>query len=231
LPQITILTAVAMEQRAIVRALRRSSNAMPPVRLIGIGGVRFDKSTAPSGVWIMAGLAGALDPSLRVGDVLLDDPHGVVPAELVRRLALKVGSVHTATKMVCTTAEKADLFRKTNALGVDMEQAIVRRTATAVGTSVVGVRAISDAANEALDARVIRLVDEVGRARPGRIGAAILRSPGLVPYLARLGKNSKIACERLGVAVRAIVDSLESRPVPGPEDRAGDGPALTRNER
>jgi hypothetical protein len=215
-PRITVLVAVAMEQRAIVRAFHSATGAIPPLQLIGIAGVRFDKDATHGGTWIMAGLAGALDPSLRVGDVIVEDPHGLVPADLVRQLGIKAGSIQTAGKMICTAAAKAELFRQTGALAVDMEQGIVRQAATAAGATLIGVRAISDAADEALDPRVIGLVDELGRARPGRIGAAILRSPGLVPHLARLGKNSKIACVGLGAAVRAIVDSLESRPVPGP---------------
>ena len=77
-----------------------------------------------------------------------------------------------------------------------------------------------------LDARVMRLVDEVGRVRPVALGKTLLRRPGLIPYLNRLGTNSKFAVEQLGIVVRTIVDSLLSRPVPGPEDRAEDGPAL-----
>jgi adenosylhomocysteine nucleosidase len=194
-----ILTAMQMETRAVQRAL---AGLPVDVITIGIRGCRVPAKPLPAeAVVILAGLGGALDPSLKVGDVVVDDPAGLLPASIdgVRR-----GTIHGAEQIIATPAEKAALHERIGALAVDMESGVVRR----LSGRVINVRAISDSADEVLDERVIGLVDGVGRARPMKIGAALVKSPGLAPYLSRLGKNSKIACDALGGAVRRIVEAL-----------------------
>jgi adenosylhomocysteine nucleosidase len=149
----------------------------------------------------MAGLAGALDPSLNVGDVLIDDPTGIVPAAVPMRR----GRIVTVNRIIATPAEKAALFERTAALAVDMETDRVRQWAARV----VNVRAISDRADEVLDPRVVGLIDELGNAKPLAIAATIVRRPALIPYLNRLGKNAKLAAERLGHAVRRIIEGID----------------------
>jgi adenosylhomocysteine nucleosidase len=201
--KIVILTAVQMEFNAVERALAGVDRQSVELRLIGIGGVRIQTQPTfdPDATIIMAGLAGALDPSLKVGDVVIDDPHGLVPASID---GCRRGAIHGADRIIATPAEKSALFERTGALAVDMESTIVKKSAA----SIINVRAISDTADEVLDPRVVQLVDDAGRAKPGVIARMVIRRPSLVPYLSRLGKNSKIACNALGDAVRRTVDAL-----------------------
>lgn len=199
-----VLTAIEPEARAI-------RGHLPPgvgVEVIGIGGTRLAAAVAPEagGVVLMIGLAGALDPALGVGDVVLDDPSGRVSGVVpVRR-----GRVHTAAAIVATPAEKAALFAATGAAVVDMEQAAVRAWAERHGAVVVGVRAVSDTAAQTLEPAVLRLVTDVGRPRPLAIAGALLRRPSLVPYLWKLGANTRVALGRLGPATRAVIDGLRA---------------------
>ncbi|HSV13160.1 MAG TPA: hypothetical protein VLI90_02805, partial [Tepidisphaeraceae bacterium] len=188
------------------RAVQRALAGLPvDVITIGIRGCRVpidaEHPLPAEAVVILAGMGGALDPSLKVGDAVVDDPAGLLPASID---GVPRGMIHGADQIIATPAEKAALHGRTGALAVDMESGVVRR----LSGRVINVRAISDSADEVLDPRVIGLVDDVGRARPMKIGAALVKSPGLARYLARLGKNSKIACEALGGAVRRIVEAL-----------------------
>jgi hypothetical protein len=213
--RIIILTAVEIEAKAVARALglvcprpNKPSKAdraglIVELHLIGIGALHFTSPMpgADSAVYIMAGLAGGLDPSLRVGDVVIDDcPTGLLPDVAHRR-----GGIHTAEHLIATTTEKAALFAQTRALAVDMETWIVRTLAQREDIPFVAVRAISDGFDEALDPTILKLVDGFGRPRPAAIAATLLRRPALIAPLRRLGAASHLAAENLGAAVAAIV--------------------------
>ena len=126
---------------------------------------------------------GALDPALRAGDLVLDTPIPGLPAEL----PWHVGGIHTVNRLITTPADKAALFRKTGALAVDMEQAVVQRAVPA-GVEIIGLRAISDPADMAVDPAVLGFINEFGRPRPLVIGKTLLRRPSLLPQLLALGQ-------------------------------------------
>ena len=175
------------------------------VHTIGISANRVP-SVLPKnvGVMIMAGIGGALDPALKVGDVVLDDPKGIVPKDLpIRR-----GKICTADILVATPAAKAELFQSTSALAVDMEQMHLEKLAKKRGAALIGVRSISDTADQTLDSNLLKLVDSVGRPKPVALGAALFEKPTLALEMNKLGKNIKVATEKLGAAVRLIVQSL-----------------------
>ncbi len=153
---------------------------------------------------IVCGVAGALDPELITGEVILDDPHLHIPdSPLYRR-----GRIHTASQIVSTPADKARLYAETNALAVDMEQAIVLDFAKKHGIAMIGMRAISDTADRSLDAAVVHLVDDLGRPRPLKIASILLRRPLLTRHLMRLNSDSKIALKNLGTALRSVIENL-----------------------
>ena len=212
-----ILTAVLIEAKAVARALglRRPSPNHPTIskdsaplidlHLIGIGAPRVpsDLGSPEDTLVIMAGLAGGLDPSLRVGDVVIDDcPPGLMP-----EVSHRTGRLHSSEAVITTPAQKAALFAQTRALAVDMETATVRTAAGRQGIPFLAIRAISDAADEVLDPAVLKLVDAFGRPRPLAIAAALTRRPGLAASLKRLGASSRQAAGNLGVAVAGIVRS------------------------
>jgi len=118
----------------------------------------------------MAGFAGALDPALRVGDIVKDDSSG---------------SIYTSKDIVATAAGKAELFRRTGAKAVDMENAIVRQFADRLGIRFIGIRAISDAADEAIDPAILQFIDETGRIRPAALAKGLIQKPAIVPELNR----------------------------------------------
>jgi hypothetical protein len=216
---VVILTAVALEARAIAaawgspgpkpgRPIHLVDRALTiEIHLVGIRAVRMpgELGNSPVAGMIMAGLAGALDPSLKVGDIVIDD----CPADWLPNVPYRVGKIVCADALVTTPGAKKSLHDTTGALAVDMESEKARGMALEVGVPFVSIRAISDAASDALDPAVLHLVDEFGHARPLSIAGALLRRPGLIPQLRQLGRDSKLAAENLAGAVRAIVSRIE----------------------
>ena len=126
-----IFTALRIESRAVERALKGAGRPVQ-IHTIGIGAKRIPLVLPKDlGAIIMAGLAGALDPDLKIGDVVVDDPRAIVP----KKLSLRRGRIFTAERIVATAGEKAELFAETGAAAVDMEQADVQKLASPVWVS------------------------------------------------------------------------------------------------
>jgi adenosylhomocysteine nucleosidase len=212
-PSLLILTAVTLEAKAIADALgmdcpkpRKPSKVERDgisitLALTGVSARHLPDE--PAARVVMAGLAGALDPSLAVGDLVVDD----WPASLPVPAGVRRGSIHTDHRIAATPKEKADLFAQTRALAVDMENSAVREWARKQGAEFGAIRAISDRADQTLDPAVLTLIDFWGRPRPLAIAGTLLRHPRLIPHLMRVGRDSKEAARRLGRSVRESVVS------------------------
>jgi adenosylhomocysteine nucleosidase len=196
-----ILTALDMEAKAIAGALGK--DCAPEIKVIGIRGVRLGEGWlgGKEGI-ILAGLAGALDPSLGVGDVIASIGNGEWPD-----LSFRVGAIHTSADLVTSAAAKGELFRQTGALAVDMEQKIVSDLARKMNLPMLGIRAISDRADESLDADLMRWVDETGRPKVAALAAGLAKNPLRIRALIRLGRNSRLAAEKMAAAVRLVLEA------------------------
>jgi adenosylhomocysteine nucleosidase len=204
--RVVIFTALKIETAAVTSALPDNIRQTTQIHTVGI-----DAKHIPTGLQmndaiaiIMTGLGGGLDPSLAIGDIVIDDPQKRLPPSVPYRR----GSILTTDRIIATPTEKAELFRQSGALAVEMEGNAVREFAGRLAIPYIGVRAISDTAGEVLDPDVVGFVDEFGRVKPISVASGLLRRPGLIPYLNRLGKNSRFAADRLGQAVRNIVEAL-----------------------
>ncbi len=201
-----ILTALSMEAKAIAGEIGwKPGDVDVSIAVIGIRGGRFDRSglSGFDGV-ILAGLAGGLDPMLRIGDVVCEGP-AEKPWE---DLPLRRGKIYTADHLVATAIEKERLFRETGCLAVDMEGEIVRAAAESAGVPFLHIRGISDSAGQSVPERLVNWVDDVGQARAGRVTADLIAHPLLIPSMIRLGKQSRFAVRRVAEAVRGVVQSL-----------------------
>jgi adenosylhomocysteine nucleosidase len=218
-PVIYILTAVELEARFIARALGltreqdqwrsagEQSLIVRPAGIRAIGLPPLDRAQNLRCV-MLAGFAGALDPALKVGDVVLDDcPQGWTGNFDGRR-----GRIYTSPEIVGNAEQKAALFRQTAALAVDMESDIVRGWATKAAAPFVSIRAISDSAEQSLDPAILRLVDPFGRLKPLALTAQLLRRPSLIADLQRLRVATNLAGVRLGEAVRGLVQQVSEAP-------------------
>lgn len=121
------------------------------------------------------GVAGALDPGLVPGDVLVPDrirsagdAGGFTPdpdacAALIHacggRLRLGRGTLWSAAAPVATRAEKRALAASSGALAVDMEAAAIAAVARGAGVPFVAVKVICDPVTREVPPRVARALD------------------------------------------------------------------------
>ncbi len=199
---------------------------MPLVRRLGLAqrGDRFENETVVAGVigvgrqrclarleamlwdptWarvLLIGFAGALDPSLRVGDLVRP---GTLLSTAGEPIVLGDGpALLTVDSPATTAAKKARLHRDSDAVAVDMESYHVARACRARDVAFGCLRAISDDAATDLPPALLDLVDDDGRPRPLAAISALTRRPTLLPAMARLQRASTRAADALARATQA----------------------------
>jgi adenosylhomocysteine nucleosidase len=132
---------------------------------------------------ISTGFCGALDPTLRIGDI-------VIAGE---------GEIWSEDRVAVRAEDKRRLREKTGARVVEMEYAAVRAKAAEWGVPCRAVRVVSDSATEDLPLDLNRYRDAQGRFQLTRIAlSGLLRPFSVLPKLMQLDRNSKLASERLG---------------------------------
>lgn len=144
---------------------------------------------------MLAGLGGGLDPKLEVGDVVVDGLE-------------HTGSIWSSDQLIGSVEQKKALYEQTGAAVVEMEGGVVRKWSQAQGVGFIGIRSVSDRADQALEGRLLGWVDGFGRPRWGKLLGALVREPGLIGPLWRLGQNGRRACVALGPAVRRVIHQI-----------------------
>lgn len=178
-------------------------------------------------VVISAGFCGGLDAALQRNHILIanevvtdggSEPLAVSIAAEARKIdSLHVGRLLTVDRIIRTADEKAKLRQQFDALAVDMETAAVLTTCQQHGVPCLGVRVVSDTAQETLPPEVFQLVKQ--KTTAGRLGAAfgaVFRRPGSIKDLYRLKENALIAADTLAKFLEQVVVEL----CPPPEDPA-----------
>ena len=140
------------------------------------------------------GFCGALDPTLRIGDIVVS---GEVPETLGASFVR--GDVVSVDRVAITVRDKCELRAATGAAVVEMESAAVARKAQEWDVPFGCVRVVSDSAGEDLPLDFNRYRDADGRFERSRIALAALGRPFTVlPGLVRLDRHCRRAAERLG---------------------------------
>jgi adenosylhomocysteine nucleosidase len=150
------------------------------------------------------GSAGALVPDLTAGALLL--PRTVVAADgevltvdaawhrrllecLATHVPVATGLLVEVRAVVASPADKVSLRRRTGAVAVDMESVAIARCACQAGVPFVAVRAVVDGANTAVPGVALAALDGLGRLRPLRLAAGLLRAPRAWPALGELRRS------------------------------------------
>jgi nucleoside phosphorylase len=167
---------------------------------------------------IASGFAGALQASVKVGDVVVakrvqQDGSGRIVAcaqnfwnSAMDDGAKPIETLLTTAHLVNAAAEKSRLASFGEA--VDMESFAILSTAQASNIPAIAMRVISDSFDGDLPAGIDTLVDEQGNVHGGRVVRYVARHPLAIPALMRLGRESKAAAEALARFLEAYIKKL-----------------------
>ena len=165
---------MALEARALRRAAALS-NIHADALVAGVGPWPSGFSMRPlteavrgGGAIVALGFAGGLDPTLKVGDLVtatqIQEEAGP-PIECDREMLATVETIasesgcrplpaYTSRRPVCTPVEKKDLFDRTGASFVTMEDYYFAKEAFRLGVPFISVRSVVDSASQYVPAPV-----------------------------------------------------------------------------
>jgi hopanoid-associated phosphorylase len=155
------------------------------------------------------GIAGALDPSLKPGDLVLASavhlPDGHRQPTDQKWLVhigqalpqARIADVAGSSTIVATAAAKAVLQRDSGAVCVDQESHWVAELARERRVPFIVLRAIADRAADSLPPAVLVGLDAQGDPRTGAVIAALLRNPFQIGGLIRVALQTRRALKAL----------------------------------
>lgn len=162
------------------------------------------------------GIAGALDPRLESGalviadEVFVDDADdaSIYPCHPAWQEALRAALAEVQLPCRCgrllgsrrlwpDARDKEAIFELTDCLAVDMESGAVAAVSVEAGLPFLAVRAVADLASDNLPALVQHAVKPDGMPAVGRTLAAMLKSPAQIPGTLRLARRSTQALASL----------------------------------
>ncbi len=157
---------------------------------------------------ISIGLAGALSPHLKVGDVVIADRlitgleswdcHEPWRVRLLSRLPqAHQGQIFGSDVIIEDAVTKSGLYDTTGALAVDMESQIAARFAAKRNLPLAALRVISDDAGHILPPAALVAMKPDGGIALGRVLGSLLRKPNQVPALIRTTRASSTAFAEL----------------------------------
>jgi adenosylhomocysteine nucleosidase len=162
--------------------------------------------------YVSVGLSASLIHELSPGDIVgaaeivtAASPENSLPCDpglidAISKIQCRTGKFFAASKTVITSYEKMEIARASGAIALDMESGGAARGSIEAGIPFISIRAISDGLDEDLPVDFDLLMHE-GKMRWGRFIFYFMTHPAKIPPLMRLGRNSKLARERLGDAI------------------------------
>ena len=163
------------------------------------------------------GIAGALAPDLRPGDVVIsaevvsgsqrwqaDELFQGGVAELARDIGAFRGPVLGASAVLATEAQKSRAWRETGALAVDLESDVVARIASQAGIPFLVARTIADTAYRELPPAALIPLSGAGTPNLARVLGSVLRRPGQIGPLIGLAWETRMALLALAGPARAL---------------------------
>lgn len=213
MPKLAIVAALEREVRPLVKSWRVTDKEHDGRRfrffengevVVVCGGIGAAASRRASEAVIAifdpkivcsAGFAGALDPKLRVGDLVR--PSSVINAGDGSRTVIEGGEgVLISFGSVASPGQKSKLRDSFGADAVDMEAAAVARSAEARHKQFAVVKAVSDVTDFEFPA-MERFIDADGRFSQGGFAWYVAVRPWLWPQVMRLARNSNRASRAL----------------------------------
>ncbi len=161
------------------------------------------------------GFAGALDSSLRPGDLVLPETvhadysmsvdlgwRARLRQMLPASLNVSGGMLATSKQVLSSASAKLQLARVTGARAVDMESGAVAKAAIDAGLPFLAVRVICDAVELSPPLGLLTAIRPDGSADLARLLPLLLRGSVTLPALLRLAVESRAACSTLSAVAR-----------------------------
>ena len=157
------------------------------------------------------GLAGALDPALRPGTVLLPDKvtdgsgamhttFGPWRDQLAARcetLSIARGTLLSVAEVLPSAKAKSQQRSRSGASAVDMESFAIARVAAQAGVNFAVARVVVDTAIDTLPRSVRRATGSFGEVHYGRLALGLGCAPWEIPALLRLAQRYRTAMRSL----------------------------------
>ncbi len=176
------------------------------------------------GVVFFVGFGGALYPSSKAGDMIwaqsvvdfsggaatavdIADPYGLAE-KLSGNIDMKRGTVVTLSEWMGKKEIAAALPGDFPFAVCDMETYPAARYCTEREIPFFALRAVTDTFDEEIPPELFTVTDEAGKYELPRALSIILGQPHLIPDIIRLGRNSKIAAEKLYEGVKLLIEML-----------------------
>jgi adenosylhomocysteine nucleosidase len=157
---------------------------------------------------LTCGFAGALNPDFKIGEVFFEEDCEPKLAEALRATGARPAKFHCAKRVAITVAEKAELRRTTGADVVEMESAMIRQICRERKVRSATVRVISDTANEDLPLDFNALMTADYQLSSMKLTMALMKSPGAVPRLMELQRNTQVGAQRLAEVLESLLRTL-----------------------
>lgn len=158
---------------------------------------------------ICSGLAGALKPDIRVGELIVQsgDPRLVAVAEQAlktREIPFHVGPLVTVKQPVLTPSERRRLAHTSHAIAVDMESQTIAELCRRRHIPCLAMKGVSDGIDDDLSP-ILGGFDVINIPR---IALRVLAKPQTWPLAARLARHSYRSANHLGHGVWTVLQSL-----------------------
>lgn len=160
---------------------------------------------------ISAGFAGALDPKLHIGDLIIAENHSSAsllqsPKLRLTGMAVHLGRMVTVPMIVGSTEERAELARRTAAAAVDMETEFIAAACALRGVPLISLRAISDTSGQPFPAPPHVLFD-VDRQKTNfaRLAFYVLSHPTSIKRLLTFAERIAMARAALTTAISTLL--------------------------
>lgn len=201
-----VLFCFAVEQEA-----KFFSQPGMEVLITGIGRENAERSlhaalkSEPYQLVLSCGFAGGLNPYLGAGTVVFStDEDAGLTGPLLGAGACPV-RFHCHDRVAISVQEKRRLWEVTGADAVEMESQVIRAICRAHEIPSATIRVISDAAHEnlPLDFNVFMTAEQ--ELNYGRLILALLGSPGKIPAMLRLQRQTQLAARRLAQVLSRVI--------------------------
>lgn len=151
---------------------------------------------------LLLGFSGGLSPTLTAGDLVCPDRVVSEKGEELSSQSIDlengiVGPILSCHHVISSPEEKRRLFERFGALCVDMESFAVLQACQQGGIPLAIVRAVSDAADQALAEEIAHLVSESGDLRLMQLARLLIRHPWTISSLLKLGSDVRRASDAL----------------------------------